>query len=100
MTRAIVFVKTKIENYKNHAARCVEHSQAEGYDLQGVVADDWDAVKKMLGDGQTSVVLVATEEHLDPKRKPRIEVVANQPSRAGASGKRSQMIRRRFTRRV
>lgn len=92
MTRAIVYVKTDSE-YEAHAARCLEHCQQRGYEFQGLIRDDWEAAQKMLGDGQTSVIIVASETQLDPDRKPRIEVVANQPP-ATKWEERTRLIRR------
>lgn len=75
MTRAIVYVPSK--DFDPHAALCSVYATEHGYDIVGIVRDDWTAVQKMLGDGEASVALVSVEEHLPPKRKPRIEVVAN-----------------------
>lgn len=90
MTRAIIFVPS--ENYDEHAARGLEHCERQGYDFQGLILDDWEEANRMMLDGETSVVIVSTEEHLDPQRKPRIEVVANQP--ASRYETRTRLIRR------
>jgi hypothetical protein len=76
VTRAIIFVPAK--DFEPHADRCMDHLHARGYQFQGMICGDWDAAQRMMDDGETSVVLVATETYLDPNRKPRIEVVANQ----------------------
>lgn len=49
----------------------------QGYRLVGVVRDNWAAVVKMIVTHQADVVVVATEEHLPPRRRPRVEAVAN-----------------------
>ena len=76
MTRAIVYVPAG--ELDPHAARCLAYCEAQGYEFRGIIRGDWAAAERMMGDGETSVVLVSTEGHLPPDRKPRIEVVANQ----------------------
>lgn len=78
MTRAIIYVPT-VAGYERSAALCLDHARQRGYDLKGIVRD-WSAVQRMLGVGEVSVALVADERDLDPARKPRVEVVANQSS--------------------
>ena len=90
MTRAIIHVPPT-EDFDQHASRCLDYCEQQGYEFQGITRD-WAAVQQMLGDGQTSVVIVSTEEHLDPNRKPRVEVVANQP--ASRYETRTRLIRR------
>lgn len=77
MTRAVVYVPPTAD-FDQHAARCMEYCEQQGYELRGIIRNDWEAAERMMGDGETSVVIVSTEAHLDPQRKPRIEVVANQ----------------------
>lgn len=93
MTRAIVFVPG--DEFDPHAARCVAYAEDQGYDLIGIIRDNWPAAQKMLGDGETSVVIVSEQAHLDPARKPRVEVVADQ-YHSGTSGweQRTRVIRR------
>lgn len=90
MTKAVIFVKS--DDFDPHATRCTLYCEERGYEIAGVVMDDWGAVQQMLGDGQASVALVSTEEHLPAQRKPRIEVVANAISARWA--KRTRVIRR------
>lgn len=94
MTRAIVYVPSG--DFDPHAARCTAFSEERGYDLKGIVRDDWESVKKMMQNGEVSVVLVAVDGHLDPNRTPRIEVVAEQSTNQPASRweKRTRVIRR------
>lgn len=92
MTRAVVFVKTG-DDFEPHADRCLDYCEQRGYHFQGIIRDDWSAVEKMLGTGETSVVIVSTEAHLDPDRRPRIEVVNNQPA-ATRWEARTRIIRR------
>jgi hypothetical protein len=75
LTTAIVFVRS--DDFDPHATRCTIYAQEQGYELAGVIVDDWDAVTRMLHDGDAGVAIVSTEEHLPPKRTPRVEVVAN-----------------------
>jgi hypothetical protein len=90
MTRAIVFVRS--DDFDPHATRCTMYAQEQGYELAGVIVDNWAAVQQMLGDGEASVALVSVEEHLPAKRSPRIEVVANQYGSRWE--KRTRIIRR------
>lgn len=78
MTRAIVYVKTD-DKYVAHVDQCMDYCQRQGYDFQGLISDDWAAAERMRDAGETTVIIVATAAHLDPERKPRIEV-ANQPA--------------------
>lgn len=91
MTRAIVYVPCG--EFDPHAARCMQYCQDRGYEFQGLVRGNWSAVQRLLSDGEASVVIVSTEEHLDPDRKPRIEVVAHQPA-GDQWSKRTRIIRR------
>lgn len=90
MTKAIIYLKS--DDLDPHASRCAEYVERNGYELEGVVADDWSAAQAMLDSGQVGVVVASTEEHLPPKRRPRIEVVANE--RAGVWESRTRIIPR------
>ena len=94
MTRAVVFVRS--DEFDPHATRCTIFAEEVGYEIAGIVRDDWPAVLKMLGDGEASVVLVSVEDHLPADRKPRIEVVANQGVRRFEA--RTRVIRRIWAR--
>jgi hypothetical protein len=89
VTRAIIFVPEG--KFDPHASRCMEYCKRRGYEFQGIVSD-WDAVDRMRAAGEIEVVLVSKEEHLDPNRKPRIEVVANEERRPGLE--RTRILRR------
>lgn len=78
MTRAIVFVPST--DYEIHTDRCMQYLKEQGYQFEGLIRGDWAKVLRMFADDGASIAIVATEEHLDPERKPRVEVVANQPS--------------------
>lgn len=73
MTRAIVFVRS--DEFDPHVTRCAAYAQEQGYEVAGVVLDDWAAVQKMLDEGQAGVAVVSTGSHLPAKRRPRVEVV-------------------------
>lgn len=92
MTRAIVYVKTD-DQYEANTDRCLDYCRKRGYDFRGLIRDNWEAADRMMGDGETSVVIVSTEEQLPPDRKPRIEVVAHQPA-ASRWEQRTRLIRR------
>lgn len=73
MTKAIVFVRS--DEFDPHVTRCAAYAEEQGYEVTGVVLDDWGAVQKMLNDGQAGVAVVSTGSHLPSKRRPRVEVV-------------------------
>jgi hypothetical protein len=88
--KAVVFVLTA--EFDPHAARCVEYCEQQGYIMAGIVRDAWGAVLKMLGTGQADIVVVAAESHLPPRRRPRIEIVAQQGT--AKRERRTRFIRR------
>jgi hypothetical protein len=92
MTRAIIYIPAG--EFDPHAARCVNYAEERGYELVGIVRDNWPAARKMAEDGGTTVVIVSEESHLDPERKPRIEVVANEYSNGSRWERRTRVIRR------
>ncbi len=94
MTRAIMFIRS--DDFDPHATRCTQHIEKQGYEFKGVVTDDWDAAQDMLDERKVDVVVVSTEEHLPAKRKPRIEVVANQAASIWEA--RTRVIRRNAAR--
>lgn len=90
MLKAVVFVRS--DDFDPHAARCTIYCEEQGYNLAGVILDDWPAVLQTIADGEADIVVVSEEAHLDPERSPRIEVVAHAASshREG----RTRLIRR------
>lgn len=77
MTDAIVFVQT--QHLLRDAALCIEYCRNQGYNMVGVVKDDWKEAMRMGNAGQAGVIVAADAQHLDPKRRPRVEIVAEQP---------------------
>lgn len=73
---AVVFVLT--QHLMPDADRCLRYCMANRYNVIGVVRDRWADAMAMLADGRASVLVVADDQHLDPNRQPRIEVVAQQ----------------------
>jgi hypothetical protein len=90
VTRAIIYVPDG--EFDPHASRCMEYCKRRGYKFEGIIRGDWEEANRMMQDGQTSVVLVSTESHLPPQRKPRIEVVANEEREPGME--RTRILRR------
>lgn len=90
MTRAIVFVRS--DDFDPHATRCTIYAEEHGYDLAGVVVDDWQAVIRMFENDEADVAVVSEESHLPKQRRPRLEVVANAASDRWE--KRTRIIRR------
>lgn len=89
-TTALVFVLSR--HLLNDAARCIEYCRCQGYSMIGVVKDDWAEAMRMLHQERVAdVVVVADRQHLDPRRAPRVEVVADH----GTGGRpKTQIIRR------
>jgi hypothetical protein len=94
VTKAIIYLKS--DDLDPHASRCAEYLERQGYELEGVIMDDWDAAQAMLDSHQVAVIVASTTEHLPPKRRPRIEIVANE--RAGMWEARTRIIRRNAAR--
>lgn len=95
MLRAVIFVPSN--EFDPHAGRCTQHCEDQDYELAGIVRDDWPTVARMLSAGEVDVVVVSSETHLDPRRLPRIEVVAQQPTcgrRISPWEQRTRVIRR------
>lgn len=89
MTSAVIFIRSA--EFDPHAARCMAYCEERHYDVVGIVQDDWKAVQDTLEHG-AEIVVVSEESHLDPRRRPRIEVVAHQASSRGTQ--RTRVIRR------
>ena len=88
-TAAIVFVLSRY--LLRDAARCIDHCRINGYNMIGVVRDDWAEAWGYLRTGKVDVIVVADRQHLDPERSPRIEAVADR----GPTGRpKTQIIRR------
>lgn len=77
MTRAIIYIPS--DAFEPHASMCMDYCEAQGYDFKGLIRDNWKAVQQMLDNDEASVAIVSDFKHLDPNRKPRVEVVADQP---------------------
>lgn len=77
MTRAIIYIPS--DAFEPHASMCMQYCEARGYTFEGLVRDDWPAVQRMFDNDEASVAIVSEFKHLDPNRKPRVEVVADQP---------------------
>lgn len=60
---------------------CIQFCIAHGYDMGGVIQDDWQKAVDYLYSGKCDVIVVADERSLDPDRAPRVEVVAYQQAR-------------------
>ncbi len=90
MTKAIIYLRS--DDFDPHASRGTEDVERQGYELEGVIVDDWAAAQAMLDSEQVSVVVASTTEHLPRKRRPRIAIVANE--RAGMWEARTRIIPR------
>lgn len=94
MTSAVVFVISKY--LENDANQCLDYCAARGYEIAGLVRDDWDAALNVIRAGLATVVVVAAAERLDASCTPRMEVVAGQPIAPPAAAN----SRRRRTNRI
>lgn len=90
MTRAIVFVSS--EEFDPHATRCTIYAEERGYELCGIVVDNWDEAQRMHDEHEIDVIVVSEESHVPPDRAPRIEVVAHAAS--SRDEERTRIIRR------
>lgn len=87
MTRAVIF--TTSDEYGPQLDRCMRYLNAKGYKFEGVVRGNWAQVQKIFDDDGATVAIVDRETYLDPNRKPRIEVAADDdlPQGDGQSGR-------------
>lgn len=76
LTHAMVFVLSN--RLLPDAGICIEYCRLQGYYMCGVIRDDWAKAVDYLYSGKCHVLVVASDETLDPDRAPRVEVVAHQ----------------------
>lgn len=93
MTRAVIFVISK--HFDPHATRCAVFCEERGYEIVGVVQDRWSAVLRMVAEGKADVIVVSEASHLDPRRSPRIEVVAHYAAGDNRRENRTRILIRR-----
>lgn len=91
MTLAVVFIPAAV-HLATYAAQCLDYCANRGYEVCGIVTEDWPSVVKLVGAQAATVVVVARAEHLDPEREPRIEIAAN--AAASRYETRTRLIRR------
>lgn len=60
------------------AGICIEYCRVHGYNMCGIVRDDWVTAVDYMHSGRADVLVVADDHSLDPDRAPRVEVVAHQ----------------------
>ncbi|MBC9006411.1 hypothetical protein [Micromonospora aurantiaca (nom. illeg.)] len=78
MERAVIWVPPTIEALEP-SARCMGHVLRRGYHFEGIIHAPWEAVERMVLDGEVEVVVIADPAHLPPDRTPRIEVADGRP---------------------
>jgi hypothetical protein len=99
MTNAVVFVLGNRLILDGNI--CLQYCLAHGYNMIGVVKDDWRQALDYLHDG-TAAVLVVADERSFADQSPRIEVVAHagtrtpngNPKAAGRRNERTHLVRR------
>lgn len=74
LTLAVVFVPAGHEAVQ-FISQCMAYCANRGYQVAGVVTDNWTAAIASIMSCGGGVVVVARPEHLAPDREPRIEVV-------------------------
>lgn len=94
-TEAIVFVLSK--HLLPNAAICIEYCVRSGYNMVGVVRDDWTEAMRMVHSGTADVIVVADERDMAPDRTPRVEIISHQNARS-AGPAAVQPARRRTSR--
>lgn len=92
MTDAIIYVPTN--ELDPHAARCAEYCAERGYTVDSIIRGDWAAAAQLLNGGVVGVVVVARADHLDPKRRPRVEVAGEDGASHPAPPRQSTRNRR------
>lgn len=93
MTTAIVLVP-HVLHVARYADQCLTYCAERGYSVTGVVTD-WEAATTVFRSGAADITVVARNEHLDPHRKPRLEVVGEQqaPPQGAVYGTRKRRPR-------
>lgn len=76
-TDALIFVPLTDPHARHWVAVCFSHCLRHGYVPKAVVRR-WDDVWQLILDGVDAVVVVGVRDHLDPRRTPRVEVIAEQ----------------------
>jgi len=89
MIHAIVYVPA---NGLDRGARAIEFCQQQEWDVTGIVHNNLAAAIRMLVDRQADALVVDSEADLIQEQRPRIVVVASQPTPRGE--RRSRIIRR------
>lgn len=69
---AVVYIPSA--DLEEAAAQCLDHGQACGYHIEGLVVGRWEIAQAMALEGIVQVVIVADRAHLPPDRLPRIEI--------------------------
>jgi hypothetical protein len=80
VTIAVIFVPA--HDIAEFGKQCMDYCAARGYEVAGVIRGDWNAAISMTRASSATVVVIASWDHLDPDRKPRVEVAA--PGAAGS----------------
>ncbi|AXH88821.1 hypothetical protein [Micromonospora aurantiaca] len=78
MERAMIWVPPNVEALAP-SALCMNHVLHRGYRFEGIVHAPWEAVERMMVDGEVEVVVIADPAHLPADRTPRIEVADGRP---------------------
>lgn len=95
---AVIFVPEA--EHLVYIAQCTEYCQNQGYQIAGVIRDDWRATVAMLSTGLATIIIMARPDHFDPAWEPRVEFVSDAAAPQPAGGGRPASQRRRRPRRV
>lgn len=89
---AVIFVPA--DQFDTYASRCAEHCKAKGYQIYGVITDDWADAAELLESGKVDRIVVGRRDHIDPHHLPGVEVAAvehvavDRPDRPDRSSRR------------
>lgn len=81
MPDALIFVPLSEPNARYWVMACWSYCLRQGYNPIAVVHQWSDVTRLILEDGLLAVIVIGRRDHLDPKREPRLEVIAEEDGR-------------------
>lgn len=95
MTDAIIFVPAGRAG-RHWLTICGQYCASRGYTVAAVVsgrdAADWDGMIQMVHDESIDVIVIGKRDHQPPDRRPRVEVVAEEPITETAAPRRPRRV--------
>ena len=71
---------------------CGQYCAAKGYTVAAVVSGDWDGMIQMVHDESIDVIVIGKRDHQPPNRRPRVEVVAEEPITETPAARRPRRV--------